>query len=490
MQNTVAKVNYKRPSTFASLQTPIYAFANCKHFLVMNEHRFILEPYQGMNTRYHCPAPNCGKDKTFVRYIDTETGEHINPSVGRCNRENNCGYHYTPKQYFHNNNISYDTPQPIRYNQKFATPKPRSASFIPVDAFKASLNGHASNHFVKFLINLFGVEVTSELVSRYFIATSKLWNGATIFWQIDTKGQIHTGKIMLYSPTTGKRVKEPFNHIAWVHKALKKPEFELKQCLFGEHLLIDNPKPIALVESEKTAVIASVYLPQFIWLAVGSSTGLNVEKCNVLKGRTVALFPDLNVYKEWDTKRNELSHIATFTISDLLERKATDEERRQGLDIADYLIRFDPKEFRNNEQKKQPVLNLKSGSERIENREDTAEYAIKETHSLEVKKNRVVPQAEDIKFSETIEPNYIFRENATSKAESWDNDIKELEQFFSKTPLPEHPIKFDRCTTIINLSKFIDSHLDIVRAQNGKPTYRPYLDRLLIFKELIKNNLN
>jgi hypothetical protein len=27
-------------------------------------------------------------------------GEHIHPSVGRCNRESNCGYHYTPKQYF------------------------------------------------------------------------------------------------------------------------------------------------------------------------------------------------------------------------------------------------------------------------------------------------------------------------------------------------------------------------------------------------------
>lgn len=76
------------------------------------------------------------------------------------------------------------------------------------------------------------------------------------------------------------------------------PDFELKQCLFGEHLLRDKAKPIAIVESEKTAIIASVYLPQFIWLAVGSLTNLNAEKCSVLKGRTVTLFPDLNGFEK------------------------------------------------------------------------------------------------------------------------------------------------------------------------------------------------
>ena len=150
---------------------------------------------------------------------------------------------------------------------------------------------------------------------------------------------------MLYSPTTGKRVKEPFNHITWVHKALKQPEFELRQCLFGEHLLQDITKPVAIVESEKTAVIASVYLPQFIWLAVGSLTNLNAEKCNILKGRTVTLFPDLNGFEKWSSKAKELSHIATFNVSDLLERKATEAEREQGFDLADYLIKLEVKAF-------------------------------------------------------------------------------------------------------------------------------------------------
>jgi hypothetical protein len=219
----------------------------------MKEHRYILEPYNGMNTRYHCPQCK-QRNKTLSQYIDTETGEHVSPSVGRCNRESKCGYHYTPKQYFQDSGISIDTAQPKAYKPKAVVPPQKPASLIPVEVFKASLKGHETNHFVKFLIDLFGVEVSTEVISRYFIASSKIWDGATVFWQIDQHGKVRTGKIMLYSPATGKRVKEPFNHINWAHKALKQPEFELKQCLFGEHLLIDKTKPVAIVESEKTAV--------------------------------------------------------------------------------------------------------------------------------------------------------------------------------------------------------------------------------------------
>ena len=68
----------------------------------MSQHRYILEPYKGMNTRHTCP--NCQqREKTFSLYIDTATGEHVHPTVGRCNRESNCGNHYTPKQYFQDN---------------------------------------------------------------------------------------------------------------------------------------------------------------------------------------------------------------------------------------------------------------------------------------------------------------------------------------------------------------------------------------------------
>ena len=35
------------------------------------------------------------------RYIDTENNnQYIADNVGKCNRLDKCGYHYTPRQYF------------------------------------------------------------------------------------------------------------------------------------------------------------------------------------------------------------------------------------------------------------------------------------------------------------------------------------------------------------------------------------------------------
>ncbi|PRY09036.1 hypothetical protein CLV24_11987 [Pontibacter ummariensis] len=223
---------------------------------------------------------------------------------------------------------------------------PKPASTIDPSVFRASLSGYASNRFTVYLADHFGYDIASQLIERYFIGTSKYWDGATVFWQIDNTGCIRSGKIMLYNPVTGKRSKDTGKYPTWVHTALKLKNFNLKQCFFGEHLLqVEKGKPVAVVESEKTAIIASVYLPQFTWLATGGKGGLNAEKCLALQGRKVVLFPDLNAFDSWKCKAMELSGIAAFTLSELLEKKATEDERAQGLDLADYLIRFNHRTF-------------------------------------------------------------------------------------------------------------------------------------------------
>jgi len=435
----------------------------------MSEHRYILEPYKGMNTRYRCPSCQ-QRDKTFSLYIDTKTGEHIHPSVGRCNRESKCGYHYTPQQYFQDNGISFDTPQPKAYKPRPFTPQPKPVSFIPVEVFKQSLQIEKNviqvaetNHFVKFLIDLFGVEVASEMVSRYFIATSKHWYGATVFWQIDTQGKVRTGKIMLYSPTTGKRQKE----FTFAHKLIKQPEFGLKQCFFGEHLLIDKTKPVAIVESEKTAVIASIYLPHFIWLASSGLHGLNIDKCSILKGRTVTLFPDLSkpkiegkptAFEIWSAKAKELSHLALFTVSDLLERKASEAEKKQGFDLADYLIKYNYKEF-----------------------------ALPEPEATEPPP--AVQPLIEVKPFEQPEPVYYFSKPEQPKPQNWSNDIAELENYFASIELPTQPVKLNRCSTITECFLFIESHFATVKANNGNRTFLPYLNRLQELKQVLTTKI-
>lgn len=234
-------------------------------------------------------------------------------------------------------------------------PLPKPTSFIEEGILRRTLSRYNENHLAVYLESLFGQEVASQLLETYLVGTAEKWKGATVFWQKDIHGNNRTGKIMLYSPVTGKRIKEPHSYFSYVHTELKLPEFNLKQCFFGEHLLKDNERPVAIVESEKTALIASHYLPQFIWLACGGSAGLTDDKCKVLVGRDVCLYPDLskadakvNCYEAWYAKAEKFNRLipnSFFQVSSLLENNATEEDRRQGLDLADFLIKLNHEDF-------------------------------------------------------------------------------------------------------------------------------------------------
>lgn len=312
------------------------------------QYRYILERYKGKSTRYKCPQCGANRSKTFVRYVDTYTGLHVADDVGKCDRDDNCGHHYTPYQYFKEHGISPDdTPPP----KKEVIEKPVPVSYIPNDIFKQSLTAYETNSFVKYLHTLFDTDTVNQLIARYFLGSTIKKQGGVIFWQVDAEGNIRTGKIMYFNPVTGKRLKEP-NSLGWVHAQKYDtehyiyPEYNLQQCFFGEHLLKeDYSRDVAIVESEKTAIIASVYLPQFIWIATGGKFGLSDSKYNVLKGRRVVLFPDINAYSYWKQKATELLKFAKVEVSDLLERVATKEERKEGLDLADFLVKMPLSEF-------------------------------------------------------------------------------------------------------------------------------------------------
>ena len=310
----------------------------------MADYRYTLEPYQGPSSRYTCPK--CQQHRQFVRYVDMRTGQHLNERVGRCNREINCGYHYNPKQYFTDNNISqtlflYTQSRKIKQRYRHGG-KPLEPDYIDRALFERSLQDYAQNHFIQYLTKLLGPAQTQQLIARFFLGSSKHWPGATLFWQIDLQGRVRTGKIMLYNAEDGKRVKKPFSHIYWAHKKVNKASFRLEQCLFGLHQLASasEGQPVGLVESEKTAVLATAYFPAWIWLATGSIHQLQARRCAALAGRRVVLFPDVGGWSCWSAQARTLEKAlkGPVLVSDWLEQAASQEMRHQGGDLADYLI--------------------------------------------------------------------------------------------------------------------------------------------------------
>lgn len=306
--------------------------------LIMNNYRYSLQK-KGKSI-----CPECGR-KTFVLYIDSQTDNILHSTVGKCDRLDKCGYHYTPKQYFGDNDIAFDKQTNYTERQKpILMPQPKP-SYIDMEMLKQTLCRYEENRLIQYLYRILGFEATQTIIKHYFIGTSKYWDGATVFWQIDCNGNVRTGKVMQYDSETGKRIKKPFNKISWVHKVLNLPDFNLSQCLFGEHLLTDTTKPVAIVESEKTAIIASVYLPEFIWLACGGCGNLSLKLCAPLKGRKVVLFPDAGKLKDWQEKAKLLSTLCNVSISDLIEKYSAENEYKEGFDIADYLVRFSLDDF-------------------------------------------------------------------------------------------------------------------------------------------------
>lgn len=308
----------------------------------MSEYRFHLEKYRH-GSKIDCP--NYGKKRCFIRYIDEKGTVYFSSTVGKCDHEQSCGYHYTPREYFRDNpdalsNDDRRIDRIFRQSIVHTRPTPVEPSYISPTIVEASLSHYDKNPLYRYLCGVFGAEETVRLFNLYRIGTSAKWGGSTVFWQTDETGKVRTGKIMLYNPSTGRRVKEPQACVSWVHAELRLPDFNLRQCLFGQHLLPLYPdRTVFIVESEKSAVIASHYMPDILWLATGGKNGcFNVQTVDVLRGREVILLPDLGATDAWLEKLPMLRPVCrSVAVSTMLEDMATDEQRSQGLDIADFL---------------------------------------------------------------------------------------------------------------------------------------------------------
>ena len=308
--------------------------------------RYHLQKYAGISSRHTCPA--CERPRCFTLYID-DNGNILHPTVGRCDHESSCGYHRTPRQYFHDHLEHRHFVIPSEHSEsrnlhhgRHARPDRASPGIIPQNLIPPQ---SAANHLITYLSTILPSSAIDRIIADYRLASTP--DQAIIFLQIDQDNQCRTGKIMQYNPATGHRIKDPNKpgRINWLHSILKRrkqlpPDWQLTQCLFGEHLLPQHQdKTVALVESEKTAIICSAMMPQYLWLATGGKSGLTSERLSSLKGRKIIVFPDIDAFKDWQQKIFTFPHL-DIRISRLLEDNATPADRAAHIDLADWILKY------------------------------------------------------------------------------------------------------------------------------------------------------
>ena len=361
---------------------------------------------------WNTTCPDCGRKGKFSPYIDTVTMRPVDDrQCGRCSRLSNCGYHLPPREmprtedYGSRESQDYSSQKinshaNLANHAKFASLHsrivPRQHSAMPTNASEASVlreiceirvrqNNQREqerhyekmrcaceqsqpwgSHLVTWLRTKFPREQVDAALKRYHVGGTP--DGATLWWQIDEQGRVHTGKAMQYNPLTGHRVKEQGFPVNWAHRMRRYGEptdLIVPQCLFGEHLLETHPNPPCeggdlaprcqpplphregwggspcLVESEKTALIMSLVCPDKVWLATGGKANFKEQMLWPLLGYEVAVYPDADALHDWAVRiaqlNRELGH-RLYIPTGYYNLMDHDEARREGWDLADVVM--------------------------------------------------------------------------------------------------------------------------------------------------------
>jgi len=237
-------------------------------------------------------TPCCGRPNTdgkFVNYIGLED------NYGYCH---SCGKTTLPPPIYENEKgekyIWDDTKSKLVRTDglnNIIIPEYKPKEHIPLKYIDdhivfESVDKLPENSLMRYIRNTYGNEKTDDMIDWYLPGTTTC--GKTQFWYIDINRKVRKDKIVQYD-TNGKRT----NNISSSY--LNSQGY--KSCLFGEHLLSIRDKEkdiIILVESEKTALIASILLPKYVWLSYGSINGLTDDRIKVLSGFRVLIIPDMS----------------------------------------------------------------------------------------------------------------------------------------------------------------------------------------------------
>ncbi|MBE6251938.1 MAG: hypothetical protein E7109_00270 [Bacteroidales bacterium] len=201
--------------------------------------------------------------------------------------------------------------------------------------------------------SLFGREYASKAAAMYRMETHTMkdYRGATIFYQFNEKEECLAFKVIQYD-AGGHRISAEKDPTREKDLLYQKPLAGIgNYCLFGRHILNIpslTDSPICIVESEKTALMASIAYPQGIWMATGSSYYLTQEKITGLDCNRIILFPDPDLREHSD--RNDELHdwfriiengetlwLKGVKLSYFMEKYDEKNNLSKGYDLGDYI---------------------------------------------------------------------------------------------------------------------------------------------------------
>lgn len=315
----------------------------------MSDHRFHLHPYRG---RTYFTCPECGQN-TLIPYIDTEGEIQFPEYVGMCNRPSKCGYHFPPRKYFEEAKAKGIDFRLHRAKSPSSAPAPPpDPDYIDLQAIEQFTRYGMTTTLCQFLSQaldrLHPARTLADTLAMYRVGG--LQDGRIIFPLIDTDRRVRSAKVMRYL-YNGHRSKDKADkgRFCWLHSMrtlvpssmlhIHGEGFSLSQAWFGSHLLPIYPSlPVAIVESEKTAILLACMRPQYIWLATGGMQNFVPDKAPSLQGRKVYVYADADGEQEWEQRTRTLIEAKLLPTGTMIPKWYAGEPEGSKRDIADLIL--------------------------------------------------------------------------------------------------------------------------------------------------------
>ncbi len=228
---------------------------------------------------------------------------------------------------------------------------------------KKIFSNHQKTYFHTFCQNL---NIASSHLEKWNVGTElSKYNDTdyTVFVYENLDNENTFAKFIKYNQN-GNRQKNNFSL-----KAYKEKGFYFEKCFFGEHL-IDFNLPFIFVESEKSAVIASWFYPQYNFLATGGANGITNNNFNHFLDRIKSKNIDIetcefyyfadddsagkgtpNAKNKTENKLFSFLNTINCVFIDINKEKIS---TQKGFDIADYCIDF----YENNQKNVENIENF------------------------------------------------------------------------------------------------------------------------------------